>query len=150
MNADRMPNPTPFESSTMWAPVVVTALGLVLLAGAACAGLGAWSLAYPDSPVNAVWSLKPDARHDMLEWGPLAIGGLVAIAVLTARAGLGLLTRHRWGWRLALMLVALNLLGDLVRAYLGHMVAGLTGAVIAGTLCVLLLRPPVRQLFKRP
>jgi len=52
-----------------------------------------------------------------------------------------------WGWRLAVGIIAVQVLGDLVNAFLGDLVRGSIGFMIAGTLLIYLLRPEVRGAF---
>ena len=49
--------------------------------------------------------------------------------------------RRVWGWRLAVAIIATQVLGDLVNAFRGDLFRGGVGFVIAGLLLVYLLRP---------
>jgi hypothetical protein len=56
--------------------------------------------------------------------------------------------KHRlWGWRLAVGIIAVQVLGDLVNAFMGDLVGGGVGFIIAGALLVYLLRPEVKAAF---
>jgi hypothetical protein len=68
-------------------------------------------------------------------------------AVTLAAAGIGWFKRGSWGWRLAVAIIATQVLGDLVNAMRGDVVRGGIGFVIAGALLVYLLRPEVRAGF---
>jgi hypothetical protein len=62
-------------------------------------------------------------------------------------AGTGWFKRRVWGWRLAVAIIATQVLGDLVNAFMGDLVRGSVGFMIAGALLVYLLRPQVRGAF---
>jgi hypothetical protein len=60
---------------------------------------------------------------------------------------MGWFKRRLWGWQLAVGIIAVQVLGDLVNAFMGDLVRGGVGFVIAGALLVYLLRPEVRAAF---
>ena len=62
-------------------------------------------------------------------------------------AAIGWMRRRFWGWALAVIIVANQVLGDFVNAVGGEWLKGLVGAAVAGALLVYLLRPKVRQAF---
>ncbi len=64
-----------------------------------------------------------------------------------AVAGTAWFKRRVWGWRLAVAIIATQAFGDLVNAFMGDLVRGGVGFVIAGALLVYLLRPQVRCAF---
>lgn len=70
------------------------------------------------------------------------------LGVTLAAAGMGWLRRRRWGWRLAVALIATQVLGGLVHVFLGRLVEGGIGTAIAGALLFYLLRVKVRAAFE--
>ena len=64
-----------------------------------------------------------------------------------AAAGLGWFGRRPWGWRLAVAIIATQVLGDLVSIFMGQFVRGAIGVTIAGALLFYLLRPEVGGLL---
>lgn len=62
-------------------------------------------------------------------------------------AGAGWFRRRLWGWRLAVGIIATQVLGDVVNCVRGEWLGGITGFVIAGALLLFLLRPKIRQAF---
>ena len=102
---------------------------------------------YSLAPEYALWALNPMAYKQL---APL--GGTVGIffallgAVLTA-AGIGWFRRRLWGWRLAVVIIAVQVLGDVVNCIRGDWLRGGTGVIIAGALFLFLVRPKIRAIF---
>ena len=71
---------------------------------------------------------------------------LVLSSALTA-AGAGGFGRCLWGWRLAVDIIASQVLGDLMNIFMSHFVRGAVGVTIASALLFYLLRPEVRGAF---
>ena len=63
-------------------------------------------------------------------------------------AAIGWIRRRFWGWALAVIIIASQVLGDLVNAVRGEFWKGAVGVAIAGALLVYLLRPNVRRAFR--
>ena len=57
------------------------------------------------------------------------------------------LKRRRWGWRLAVVIIGTQVLGNLVSIFLGRIVEGVLGFTIAGALLLYIIRPDVRSTF---
>jgi hypothetical protein len=64
-----------------------------------------------------------------------------------AVAGTGRFKRRLWGWRLAVVIIATQVLGDLVNVLRGDIVKGAIGFTIAGGLLFYLLGSEVRAAF---
>jgi hypothetical protein len=67
-------------------------------------------------------------------------------AILTT-AGIGWFRRRPWGWRLAVVIIATQVLGDVVSFVKGDLLRGGTGVIIAGALLLFLLQPKMRATF---
>ena len=79
--------------------------------------------------------------------GPLELMGTVSIACALSAGGL--LTRSFWGYRLALAVLTVNLIGDTANAILREDPRTLIGLPIGGVLIAYLLRPQIRGLFRK-
>jgi hypothetical protein len=64
-----------------------------------------------------------------------------------AAAGVGWFGRRLWGWKLAVVIIAIQVLGDFMSIFMGHFVRGAVGVTIAAALLLYLLRPEVRSAF---
>ncbi|HEY1467702.1 MAG TPA: hypothetical protein VGF61_01565 [Candidatus Acidoferrum sp.] len=94
-----------------------------------------------------MWALNPRAHKELAPFGK-AIGiPFLLLAVTLAVAGMGWLKRRLWEWRLAVAIIATQVLGDLVNVFLGRVVEGSMGVAIAGALLFYVLRPGVRAVF---
>ena len=83
-------------------------------------------------------------------WRPL--GGIVGILFLVLAAtlitaGIGWFRRRLRGWRLAVVIIATQVLGDVVNCVRGDWLRGGTGVIIAGALLLFLLQPRIRASF---
>jgi hypothetical protein len=124
-----------------------TAVGFFLFFGAVMASLAATALLWRGTALDVLWDLNPTA-YKML--APL--GGMVGILFLLlsaalATAGIGWFRRRLWGWRLAILIIATQVLGDVVNCLRGDLLHGATGGIIAGALLLFLLQRKVRATF---
>src|SRR6266852_265603 len=124
-----------------------TAMGICLLFGAVMASLAGATLLWRGSALDRMWTLNPRAYKELAPLGKLVGIPFLMLGVLLAVACVGWFKRRVWGWRLAVAIIAIQVLGDLVNAFRGDIVQGGTGFVIAGALLVYLLRPEVRAAF---
>jgi len=72
---------------------------------------------------------------------------VLLLGATLAAAGIGWFQRRVWGWRLAVAIIATQVLGDAVNFLRGGRLGGATGVAIAGMLLLLLLRPKFRKAF---
>jgi len=77
-----------------------------------------------------------------------AVGILfLLLGAALATAGIEWFRRRLWGWRLAVVIIATQVLGDVVNCVRGDLLRGGTGIIIAGVLLLFLLQPKVRATF---
>jgi hypothetical protein len=125
----------------------MTAIGVFLLFGAIMSSLAGTTLVWQGTALDRMWILNPGAHKELAPLGK-AIGiPFLLLAVTLAVAGMDWFKRRLWGWRLAVAIIATQVLGDLVNAFMGDLVRGGLGFMIAGALLVYLLRPKVRGAF---
>ena len=84
----------------------------------------------------------------MASFGKIAGFGFALLAVALALATVGWFCRRRWGWRLAVALIAAQVLGNLVNLFRGRVLEGAVGITIAAALLFYLLSPPICDLFR--
>ena len=117
-----------------------TAIGVFLFFGAVMATFAATTLLRRGTPLDRLWALNPTAYNQL---APL--GGIVAVTLISA--GIGWFRRRLWGWRLAVIIISTQVLGDVVNCVRGDWLRGGTGVIIAGALLLFLLQPRIRAAF---
>jgi len=124
-----------------------TAVGIFLLFGATMASLAATTLLWRGTPLDRLWDLNPMAYKQLAPLGnTIGILFLLLGAALTA-AGIGWFRRRLWGWRLAVVIIATQVLGDVVNCVRGDLLRGGTGFIVAAALLLFLLQNKVRTAF---
>jgi hypothetical protein len=130
-------------------PVGFVAIGVFLFFGATMASLAATTLLLPGTPLDHAWTLNPAAYKQLFPLGSKVGILFLLLAVLLVVSGVGWFQHRLWGWRLAVAIVATQVIGDIVNLVRGDLLRGATGVIIAGTLLLYLLTPRVRAAFSR-
>jgi hypothetical protein len=124
-----------------------TAMGFFLFFGASMATLAATTLLWRGMRLDRIWTLNPTAYKQLAPRGRIVgILFLVLGAALTT-AAIGWFRRRLWGWRLAVVIISMQVLGDVVNCVRGDWLRGGTGVIIAGALLLFLLQPRIRAMF---
>ena len=124
-------------------------MGIFLFFGATMASLAGTTLIWRGTALDRVWVLNATAYRQLAPLGRIVGILFLVLSATLAAAGTGWFRRRLWGWRLAVGIIATQLLGDLVNFLMGDFVRGGTGFAIAGALLLYLLRPEVRAAFER-
>jgi len=125
----------------------LNAVGIFLFFGAIMASLAATTLLRRGTLLDHLWALNPKAFKQLAPLGG-AVGILfLLLGAALATAGIGWFRRRLWGWRLAVVIIAIQVLGDVVNCVRGDLLRGGTGVIIAGALLLFLLQPKVRGAF---
>ncbi len=119
-------------------------LGIKLLAAFFAFGAGIClitiiALLFPGGALDPIWRLNPDAHVAFQQIGRLSILLMVVVGSACAVAAIGLATRARWGVPLALGILSVNLVGDLLNAFVRHDLRTLIGLPIGGAMIAYLL-----------
>lgn len=128
-------------------PVGITLLSMFCVFGAAMATLTCVALLTAGGPLEPIWRLNPQAQKGFREIHPWGIPLMAVVAIACVVAARGLWIRARWGLRLAVVGLAVNLVSDVVGAVLRHDPRTLIGVPIVGLLLVYLSRPSIRRHF---
>ena len=130
-------------------PHGLTAIGIFLFFGATMAGLAGITLVWPGTGLDKIWVLNANAHAQLKPFcWKVGIPLLMLSAALVA-AGVGWVRRRVWGWKLAVAIIATQVLGDLVNLLRADFVRGGAGVTIAGALLLYLLRRDVRTVFAK-
>jgi hypothetical protein len=119
-------------------PPGVTALAVFFVFGSIVSAVSELALLFPGGTLEPMWRLNPRAHEAFLQMGFWAALLLGTVSAACGLAACGLFRGRRWGYRLAVALLLVNLGGDLVNAGLGTEPRALAGAPIVALLLVYL------------
>jgi hypothetical protein len=102
-------------------------------------------LLVPGTALDALWRLNPDAQTAFQSLGEFSILLMMVLGSACALAAFGLAKDRRWGINLALVILALNLAGDLVNAFARYDFRTLLGLPIGGAMIFYLSRMRSRK-----
>ena len=135
------------EASYAPKPSGFAAVGIFLFFGATMASLAAITLLWRGTSLDRIWSLNPNAYRQLAPLGR-SVGVLFfLLGMALAVAGVGWFRRCLWGWRLAVAIITIQIVGDVINCIRGDWQHGGIGVVIAAALLLFLLRPTVRKAF---
>jgi hypothetical protein len=123
----------------------VTPIGMKLLAlffafGACMCALTIVLLIFPGTMLDSLWRLNPEAHAAFQSIGWLSILLMATVGTACGLAAIGLARDMTWGCWLGILVLTINLLGDLTNALLRHDPRTLIGVPIAGAMMVYLYR----------
>jgi hypothetical protein len=108
--------------------------------GATMCALTIVLLLFPGTPLDSLWSLNPDAHLAFQSLGNWSVALMVTVGVGCAFAAIGLWQGMLWGTRLALVILSLNIIGDLFNALVRHDYRALVGLPVGGAMIFYLAR----------
>ena len=96
-------------------------------------------LLFPGGALDSVWRVNPDARLAFESLGYWSLVLMLTVGTACLFAAVGLSRAKPWGAWLALMILSINLIGDLTNVFVRHDYRGLIGVPVAGTMIFFLL-----------
>ena len=130
-------------------PLGITALSMFFMAGAVICLVASLSLLLHDSFIEPMWRLNPRARAGFTTMGRWAILLLFTVGIACARAAIGLWRGATYGHRFAIVLIAINLAGDIINTVLGTEQRAIVGVPIALAILIYLVSKRVRVFFRK-
>ena len=124
-----------------------TAIGVFLFFGAVMATFAATTLLRRGTPLDRLWALNPTAYNRLAPLGGIVVILFLVVGAALITAGIGWFRRRLWGWRLAVVIIWIQVAGDVVNCVRGDWLRGGTGVIIAGGLLLFLLRSKIRAAF---
>ncbi len=119
-------------------PLGVTLLSLFFLAGALLAGIAALSLAFPGGFLEPMWRLNPRGHQGLAALGGWGVLLMTAASLACATAGVGLWRMRPWGRTAAIVVLLVQLGGDVLNVATGTEPRALVGIpVVVGLLVYL-------------
>lgn len=129
-------------------PAGIVALSIFFMAGAAISFITCISLLFSGSILEPMWKLNPRAHEAFRSMGHWAVVLMAAVSTSCAFAAAGLLKRAEWGRRLAIIMLAINLAGDIANTLMGTDRRAIVGVPIAAALLAYLASARVRRYFR--
>jgi hypothetical protein len=141
-------NPFNVEVSMREEPAwAFTAIGVFLFFGSVMASLAGTTLIWRGTLLDHMWVLNTPAYRQLAPLGKTVGVLFLLLGAALAVACVGWFGRRAWGWRLAVFLIAAQVLGDSINIFMGHFVRAAVGVTMASALLLYLLRPGVRGAF---
>jgi len=125
----------------------MTGIGGFLFFGSVMSLLAGATLIWQGTHLDHMWTLNAPAYKQLSSFGKTVGIPFLLFSAALAAAGVGWCGRRLWGWRLAVVIIATQVLGDFVSIFMGHFVRGAVGVTIASALLLYLFRPGVRSAF---
>jgi hypothetical protein len=130
-------------------PVGITVLSLFFAFGATMAAVSCIALLFPGSVLEPMWRLNPPAKEGFTQLGAWAPLLMAVVSIACATAALGLWRGAIWGWRVALSVLVVNLLGDAGNVAIRHDWRTIIGLPVGGAMIAYLLGRNARRWFGR-
>lgn len=111
---------------------------MFFLAGSGISLLSLLALLYPGGPLEPMWRLNPRAREGFAGMGPWAIVLMAVVSLACGFSAAGLWRGGLWGWRLALSVLTVNVVGDATNALVFRDPRTAIGVPIGGAMMVYL------------
>ncbi|HEX3421344.1 MAG TPA: hypothetical protein VHT01_08945 [Candidatus Udaeobacter sp.] len=107
--------------------------------GATMCALTVSLLLFPGSALDSLWRLNPDARLAFESWGYWSVVLMLTVGTACLFAAIGLWQARPWGTWLALIILSINMVGDLTNVFARHDYRGLIGVPLAAAMICFLL-----------
>ena len=92
----------------------IVLFGIFLFFGAAMAALAGTTLIWRGTILDGAWKLNPTGYRQLATLGRSVGIVFLLLSGLMTIAGIGWFRRRRWGWKLAVVIIAVQFLGDFV------------------------------------
>jgi len=121
-------------------PIGMKLLALFFMFGTCMCGLTIALLLFPSGVLDSLWRLNPEAHAAFQRMGRLSILLMAVVGIACTSAAIGLARNARWGRWLGILILVVNLVGDLTNAFVRHDLRTLIGVPIAGVMIFYLTR----------
>lgn len=128
-------------------PAGVKALTALFAFGVLASSAAMLTLASPGTPIDSIWRINPRGHDAFMDMGIWAFPLLGVVWLACAATAYGLLMRKQWGYRLAVMLLVINLTADLMALVSGLEFRAVIGIPIGAALLMYLSTHRARMYF---
>ncbi len=129
-------------------PHGVTALSIFFVVATLITFIAATSLLFPNGLFEPIWKLNPRGRVGLGAIGLWAVLLFVIVGTACGIAAVGLWRGRWWGYCTAIIILSVNLAGDLINVISGAEPRAVIGIPIVLLIIIYLFRPKVRQFFR--
>ncbi|HEX4444919.1 MAG TPA: hypothetical protein VHZ81_15220 [Galbitalea sp.] len=113
------------------ARVLLLIVAVFFTVASAFALLIAVTLAFPGTPLDGVWAMKPAGRAGFLSLGIVAILLMILLAAVLCFCAIGLYRLRPWARWVAFALLAINVIPDAVQGFTGQPTIFLPISIVA-------------------
>ena len=128
-------------------PAGFVPLGIFFFFAASMASLAAITLGWPGTFLDRAWELNKAGHGQLVPLGRIVAVPFSLLAAIALVAGIGWFKRRMWAWRVGVLGIAVNCVGDLINMAFGEFWKGAVGVVVAGLLLIYMTRGSVREYF---
>jgi len=122
------------------APSLSLSLFIFFAGGALICLVTMIALAFLGGFLEPIWRLKPEARIQFQNVGSASAALMAVVGIACGLAAVGLAKGAEWGRRLAIGVLAVNVMGDTLNAFIRNDPRTLIGLPIAGLMIWYLVR----------
>ena len=97
-------------------------------------------LLFPGTALDSLWRFNPDAHLAFQSFGNWSIVLMLTVGTACLFTAIGLWRGTRWGTRLAVIILAVNMIGDLTNALFRHDYRALIGLPVGAAMIFYLVR----------
>lgn len=130
-------------------PLVVTFLILLFAIGTVASLISVITLTFPGSFLDVVWRVNPHAHEGFTRIGGWAVLLMSVVFVACLLTAISLWRRLEWGYRVAMVMLIVNLTGDAINVIAGKDQRAIVGVPIVLILLLYLMRRNTREYFRQ-
>ena len=135
--------------NTKTRPFVVTVLIVLFVIGVIASLISIISLTFPGTFLEPVWKLNPRAREGFAGMGGWSIVLMSVVCVTCLLTAIGLWRGLRWGYWLAVVVLIINMVGNIVNVLVGTDRRAIVGIPIVLLLLIYLWRSKVLSVSRK-
>jgi Predicted membrane protein (DUF2127) len=128
-------------------PRRITALSIFFAVGAVISLISAISLLFPKSFLQPMWKLNPHALEAFHHMGFWAIVLMLVVSISCGLAAYGLWNGKLWGYRIAIGVLIINLIGDIYNFGTGIEPRAFIGIPIVALILFFIIKPEIKEYF---
>ena len=136
-------------NNTHTRPLVVTLLIIIFAVGTTASLLAVISLSFPGSFLESIWQVNPPAQEALARIGGWSVLLMSLVFVSCSLTAIGLWRALRWGYWLAIVMLTVNLAGNIINVLTGTERRAIIGVPIVLILLFYLLKNKTREYFRQ-